>query len=268
MKVGIVFNPTIPGAQHESSLLENYLRKRGIEVTFNCTLNELSDALCDVLIVMGGDGSMLQVAGWLAESGVPALGIKQGRLGFLMSYSVDDYDMAVDALIEGRLKEVKTTMLEISLPDGEKRYVLNDFVLERFSNHRTVEIEVETKEGKLVFLGDGVVVSTPVGSTAYNLAAGGSVICPDLKAIQVTPLNPHGVIRTSFLIPPESTVILKMLRGTGRAVFDGIHALNAEEGFSVEVSFSDKTVTLLKDENHRFLEVLKAKFGFGKGRMG
>ncbi|MCD6254340.1 MAG: NAD(+)/NADH kinase [Thermotogae bacterium] len=267
MRVGIVFNPTIPGAQHESTLLEQYLRLRGAEIAFVRPVNEIPDIGCDTLMVMGGDGSMLQVAHWLAETGIPALGIKQGRLGFLMAYGIDEYEVAIDALVQGKLQKIQANMLEVLFSNGKRRYVLNDFVLERFSNHRTIEVEVQTNEGDLVFLGDGVVVSSPIGSTAYNLAAGGAVVCPTLKIIQITPLNPHGVMRTSVLLPGDSSISLRVLRGTGKAVFDGISAVETREGFSARVRFSSKVVTLLKSEKHRFFEVLKAKFSFGKSRM-
>ena len=209
MKVGIYYN--------KNYLTENLANLEKIESCFkaNCISSKIIsnpddlDGL-DAVLVLGGDGTILSVASECARRHIKILGINYGHLGFLTEYEHEKLESALKLLCEGNFADKKRAMLEISYQD-KKFYALNDFVIQRstggqnFSN--TVELNAEI-DGALIdrYLADGIIVSTPTGSTAYSLSAGGSILAPDLDAFILTPICAHSLHSRPVVFNANSTV--------------------------------------------------------------
>ncbi|MCD6463306.1 MAG: NAD(+)/NADH kinase [Thermotogae bacterium] len=267
MKAGIAYNPKIPNALNKCELIREELKKKGVEPSFMATIFNLPpEAKCDVLVIVGGDGSMLHSVRWLMEHDVPALGLKLGRLGFLMAYSFEEHERAILDLVEGRLKETKLDLMSVEY-GNIREWALNDMVVERFDSYRTLEVCVETSEGELCFLGDGVVVSSAVGSTAYNLAVGGAIVMPHLRVLQIAPMNVHGTLRTSVVIGEHEKLSVRLRDGTAKMVVDGYRVYKLDKDEEVLVSLSTRSVRILGNANRTFFELLKRKFNYGVGKL-
>ena len=191
-----------------------HIKDRLIKAGNSCTIVENNadiDGGIDVLFVLGGDGTILNVAAECALCGVKIIGINYGHIGFLTEFEADRIDEAVSLVIDGNYKIKKRNLLEID--HLEKFFAINDVVIQRntgaanFSN--TVGIHAEI-DGTTVdnFSADGIIVSTPTGSTAYSLSAGGSVLSPDLHAFSLTPICAHSLHSRPIVFSDESTVTI------------------------------------------------------------
>lgn len=184
------------------------LVKRGVLCKVIARQEEL-DGL-DILLVLGGDGTILNVSSECAKRHIKILGINYGHLGFLTEYEQDKIDDALELLCSGRYNIIKRAMLEISYCD-RKFYALNDFVIQRstgghnFANTVALNAEID---GTMVdsYLADGIIISTPTGSTAYSLSAGGSVLAPDIDAFILTPVCAHSLHSRPVVFNANSTV--------------------------------------------------------------
>jgi NAD+ kinase len=172
----------------------------------------------DMVITLGGDGTIVRAVRSVAHAAVPILGVNLGRLGFLAEVEPDDIDRVAPAILAGEYVIEERTMLQVNVShEGEvvlQTEAINDAVLARGASSRTVRISVEV-DGRHVMTptSDGIIVSTPTGSTAYCLAAGGPIIAPDLDCLAITPIAPHlGIVR-SFVIPAHRRVCLSLLKG-------------------------------------------------------
>ncbi|MCD8285822.1 MAG: NAD(+)/NADH kinase [Clostridia bacterium] len=166
----------------------------------------------DVCIVLGGDGTILSIATECARQGVKVIGINYGRMGFLSEFEQDSVDEAISLVCSGKFEICKRSLLEISF-GSEVHLALNDVVLQRSTTGRdfanTVSIRAEI-DGVLVdnFQADGIIVSTPTGSTAYSLSAGGSVLAPDIDAFIMTPICPHSLHSRPIVFSSGATITL------------------------------------------------------------
>ena len=195
MKVGIFCNKAtkkFEAVQHE---LFRLLRARGIEYGTYYAVEEIGQI--DVLIVLGGDGTILKAAIEAGKRGILLLGINAGNLGFLTEFEGEETAEAVDLLCGGKFATEERSVLEISV-NGTKYYALNDAAFHRHydaaADNNVVAVAAEI-DGKRVdrIVGDGVIVSTPTGSTAYSLSAGGSILTPDIAAFILTPVCAHSL---------------------------------------------------------------------------
>lgn len=163
-------------------------------------------AQCDLLVVLGGDGTILNVAGHLGGNIKPIFGINVGSLGFLTCASSNDYREAVRAIVEGQITLSERTMLEVRL--GETKFIgLNDAVLSRGEISRLVRLRASVDGEPLTeFNADGLVIATPTGSTAYSLSAGGPIMAPNSGVFVITPICPHVLTNRSVIVGEESLI--------------------------------------------------------------
>jgi len=192
--------------------------------------HDLAAVQADALLVLGGDGTLLSVARRLGGRQIPVMGFNFGRLGFLASFQPGELKQQVEALLEGKLPVRPRMMLEASvLADGsgcdlaawadvarKRRFVataLNDAVVTAGEPFHMVELEISADTGSGVrYFGDGVIVSTPSGSTAYNVSAGGPIISPNVDAMCITPICPHSLSFRPVVVAPGSTVVVRAVR--------------------------------------------------------
>jgi NAD+ kinase len=217
----------------------------------------------DVVIAVGGDGTILHTAKHALERETPVLGINTGRLGFMAGLEV--YELgSLRRIIEGEYEIDPRMMLEIKVGARScEYYALNDAVISRGELSRIIDLTLDCN-GREVgrYRADGIIISTPTGSTAYSLSAGGPIIDPGLESIAVTPICPHSLISRTILFEPDSVLSVhpEMLENKGAYVtVDGADTLKLDNGEKVAVTRSKKKTRLIKLKDMSFYEVLNKK---------
>ena len=231
-------------------------------------------ATVDVIVVLGGDGTLLSVARGAAAAGVPVLGINYGSLGFLTSTVREESEGAISDLLSGRYVSTHRMMLRArvhnrqSPADGDHhvRDVLNDAVVNKTSLARIVELEVTIDDDFVSrYRADGLIVSTPTGSTAYSLAAGGPIVMPDVEAIVVSPISPHSLANRPLVLPGEAVISVRVLSKDQDIVLtlDGQEGIQVHPGEIVTVERSPLRFELLLTGQRSYFEVLRTKLRWG-----
>lgn len=233
-------------------------------------LAELGEA-CDLVIVVGGDGSMLSGARGLVDSGVPMLGVNRGRLGFLTDVVPEDIEEKVGEVLDGQYVAEDRFLLQMEVVHRGQMVsggnALNDVVLHPGEFIRMLEFELYV-DGHFVTSqrSDGMIVSTPTGSTAYALSGGGPILHPRLDAIGLVPMNPHTLSSRPMVVPGDSDI--KILLGdhnttSPQVTCDGQVHFQTHPGDEVHIRKLPKHLKLVHPLNHNFYERCRSKLGWG-----
>lgn len=261
------------------------LRARGLAVIFDDdTGREIDDKhettskaelgrRSDLLITFGGDGTLLSVARHAPEH-VPIVGVNMGTLGFLTEIRVEEFPVVLDRVLEGKyfVEPRVTFQVSVSGPnrDPKKLYrVLNDVAINKSAVARIIEMRVSVA-GLFVstFRGDGLIVSTPTGSTAYNLSAGGPIIYPTMGAVVITPICPHMLTNRPLVLPDELDIEIGLTTPDAKNVFltlDGQEGFEMSEKDRVCVRKSEERVLLVQSPDKNYFDVLRNKLKWGEG---
>ncbi|SOD61825.1 NAD+ kinase [Streptomyces zhaozhouensis] len=222
---------------------------------------------CELLVVLGGDGTLLRGAEFARASGVPMLGVNLGRVGFLAEAEREDLDHLVERVV-GRRYEVEERMtLDVTvLGDGEllhSDWALNEAAVEKAARERLLELVIEV-DGRPVsgFGGDGVVCATPTGSTAYAFSAGGPVVWPEVEALLMVPISAHALFAKPLVTAPDSILAVEVGQHTGTGVLwcDGRRSVDLPAGARIEVRRGAVPVRLARLHRAPFTDRLVAKF--------
>lgn len=240
--IGIHWNSSKPMGLEVAERLIDMLRRRGVQVCLNADLGERMDAAdclvdrfdrCQLLIVLGGDGTILSGLDYAIENDLPILGVNLGRLGFLTELETDELDEGViDRLLNGDYAiDTRTTMM-VEGRDYLKYFALNDIVITRATpSVRIVSLEYQAN-GAMVdcISGDGLIVATATGSTAYSLSAGGPVVLPGLECFVLTPICPHTLNARPVVVSADERITVRMVddRGGAQAVLDGRRVISLD----------------------------------------
>ena len=228
---------------------------------------------CDFAIVIGGDGTFLSAARAFAPFDIPLVGVNLGRLGFLVDISPQHLTQRIDEILQGRFVEERRLLLGASLIRGEKvifqQLAINDVVVHRSNASSMIEIMTHI-DG--VFLNsqrsDGLIVSTPTGSTAYALSAGGPILSPSLRALVLAPINPHTLTNRPIVVDSESVVEISFQAGRpfgAQLVCDNVSSPALKAGDKVEIRKDSKSFRILHPEGYDFFEILRAKLNWSSG---
>jgi len=225
----------------------------------------------DLIIVVGGDGSMLGGARALVDSGVPLLGVNRGRLGFLTDILPDDIETKVGEVLAGQYLAEDRFLLNVTISqqglNGDQGLALNDVVLHPGEFIRMLEFEIYVDDHFVTSQrADGIIVSTPTGSTAYALSGGGPILHPRLDAIGLVPMNPHTLSSRPMVVPGNSTV--KILVGEHNHAIpqvscDGQLHLPARPGCQILICKKPEHLHLIHPKDHNFYERCRSKLGWG-----
>ncbi|WP_317929159.1 NAD(+) kinase [Halioxenophilus sp. WMMB6] len=226
---------------------------------------------CDLVIVVGGDGSLLGAARAVCDHGTPLLGVNRGRLGFLTDISPDEIEDRVADVLQGRYDSEQRFLLAMSvMRDGQKiggGDALNDVVIHPGKFLRMIEFEVYV-DGQFVYSqrSDGLIISTPTGSTAYALSGGGPLMHPSLDAIELVPINPHTLSSRPMIISGSSQV--RLLVGMQNTAFphvtcDGQTHVVTQPGDEILVHKKGARLTLIHPVQHDFYDTCRRKLGWG-----
>ena len=238
------------------------LLNRDIEVVPDTTA--LARAV-DVLLVFGGDGTMLRVGRETAGSRTPIFGINTGHLGFLTGANLDQMPTALNQIAGGSFQITNRSVIEARGRAGGRSFrilALNDIVVSRGASSRVVELEVKVN-GELLtrYHADGLIIGTPTGSTAYSLSAGGAIVSPDAEVFTLTPICPHTLSNRSVIVSLSSKLEVKVLNDIPATILTADGQVQLELGGGVVVSLrrSRASVRLLQLEGHSFFGTLRAK---------
>lgn len=263
MKFGIVVARDNPKAKELASKIEKYLRSKGHEV-----LSEGRLEGSDLVLTLGGDGTLLHTACENIQLEVPFFGINLGKLGFLTATEADNWQEAIDKLIDGKYVISERITLEVVLEQGTRhqalgtRYrALNEVVVKGL--YRVIDLEMGVNGQKfLEIVGDGVLVSTQTGSTAYSLSSGGPIVDPEVDCFLITPINPIGLPIPSVVLSPDDEVVIKVKKGTDVSlIIDGQAHIEVKENQEVKVERGKYRVKFGYLDKHHFLKALNSKFG-------
>ncbi|MDE3076130.1 MAG: NAD(+)/NADH kinase [Chloroflexota bacterium] len=273
--VAVLFNPKLPAARELSLALRKLMAGRGIEVSVCEFRREDESISClaqptDLIVTLGGDGTLLHTAHFAAVPGIPVLGVNLGKLGFLCDLGPDHVLEEIPPYLDGKCQVEERLMLQVThLRDGVEvscSHALNDAVVGHASVSSIVRIQASVNGNHLTtFAADGVIVATPSGSTAYSFAAGGPIVHPADEHILLTPISPHKPRFGSFVAPPHAVIRLDV-EGSSQAVLsvDGQPEMPVQDGDIVEVRESPyKTRLLRRDSERYFFQALRATLKYG-----
>lgn len=222
----------------------------------------------DILICFGGDGTLLHAAKLAYQHDIPVLGVNMGSVGFMAELEHSELRQ-LSRLVKGDYKTEQRMMLEVSLfHDGKEVFsdlALNDAVITKGTVARVVDLAVTSDGEQMTTVsGDGVVVSTPTGSTAYSLSAGGPVVEPTAENIIVTPICAHALQSKSFVLSKNRTIEIKMAKQSRKCAFlsvDGGRGVRISNGDVIRIRTSERCVSLARLTNRSFYQILQSKLG-------
>jgi len=277
-KAGIVIKPHAPSVEGVLKTVVEYLEGRGVA----CVLEDAAarklgrpDGLdraaiagaSDLVVVLGGDGTLLSVAHLAAKAGVPVMGVNLGRLGFLTEIPVGEATLTLDKFLAGDASLVSPRWLLEARTGAEVSYCLNDVVVTKGAKARMIELAIAVDGRDVAMLkADGLIVSTPTGSTAYSLSAGGPIVHPKVPAIVLTPICPHTFSFRPLAVPSTSTLGVRLLTG-GEEVhltLDGQRGGGLVRNDVVEIRKAPFELQLVTSPRRSYYDLVKEKLGWAE----
>jgi len=271
-KVGIVVNPAKKGSAAVLKKLRAWFKGKRVEVR-DSTVNSVKQVTsgASLIICLGGDGTILSVARQLQPAQIPILGVNLGHLGFLTEVKTEEVLSLLDGFLNGKAHIEERLMLACTVKNkrGMKQnfVALNDIVISREGLTKLLHIDVFVSGENLTgFRGDGLIVATPTGSTAYSLSAGGAIVHPELKALIVTPICPHASSLRPLVVGAKEliTVKIKTTRKGENALLtaDGQENFEIDDSYIVEITQAARSVKLLRNLKRNYIATLRGNFGF------
>ena len=277
-RAGLVIKPHAPEIKKILQKLIQYLEKRGIE----CVLEELaSDKLkwkegisreelpnkVDLVVVLGGDGTLLSIAHLAAQKQVPVLGVNLGSLGFLTEVPLSEMYLTLDSFFQGNKEIISSRQLLKVKSKGKIYYCLNDVVINKGALARMIQFIIWIDDKEIATLrADGFIISTPTGSTAYSLAAGGPIIKPYLPAVILAPICPHTLSFRPMVISSDSKIKVKLLTA-GEEVYltlDGQRGDLLVKNDIVNIEPAPFELQLISSPKRNYFDLLQEKLGWGQ----
>lgn len=269
--VGIIFNPEKKRALIELSRLNTWLRKKGCKVLSIASSTKKFPAL-DIALTLGGDGTMLKASRMLANLQAPVLGINLGSLGFLAETNPKDMYPILSNVLAGKYQVEERLMLKTTIKSKQKtieQLALNDIIIHSGNTGRVINISARiNKEFLADYVGDGVIIATPTGSTAYSLAAYGPIVHPHLSVFILTPICPHTLTQRPLIISNEHTISLSLNPKTAKekpvVSIDGQinYALSRDD--VITVCAAKKPLRLIINPERKYFKVLRTKLKWGE----
>jgi len=282
LKIGIIGKTSIEKTFELVSALSKWLEDRGVEVYLDKPLAKRSPAgkaaaaekipaLVDIILVFGGDGTFLGVARLACKHGTPILGINLGGLGFLTEITIDEIHPMMERILAGDYEVEDRHMLLTTIRRGRKRIgrheVLNDVVINKQAVARIIDLAIYIDGSHVTtYKADGLIISTPTGSTAYSLSAGGPIVHPTLPVTILTPICPHTLTNRPLVVASDMKVEIAITTQEPDTylTLDGQIGIQLSTGDVVEAIQSDTSVKLIKSPYRDFFTILKTKLMWGE----
>ena len=287
-RIGIVLKPHQPDALKTICELVVWLAERNltlvggpeiererIEHETGCPVPQTESSRLaeevDLMLVLGGDGTMIATARMIGDHEVPVLGVNYGGLGYLAEFRIAELYSALESILDGNFRLDRRVMLAVEVQRGDETLrtsrVLNDVVINKSALARIIEIETYFNHQFVnSFRADGLIVSTPTGSTAYNLSAGGPVVFPSMNAVVITPICPFTLSNRPIVVPDDAEIELLLKTDNEEVAL----TLDGQVGFPLEVEDrvvirkSRTTFNLIQPSNRNYFDVLRDKLRWGR----
>jgi len=287
-RVGIVLKPHQPEALNTLCELVIWLAERDIKLIggpeiereriehqTGCPVEQVEEenvaGEVDLILVLGGDGTMIATARMIGDREVPVLGVNYGGLGYLAEFRIEELYSALESILAGNYRLDRRVMLAVELrrddAPAKTSRVLNDVVINKSALARIIEIEAYLNHQFVnSFRADGLIVSTPTGSTAYNLSAGGPVIFPSMNAVVITPICPFTLSNRPIVVPDDAEIelLLKTDHEEVALTLDGQVGFPLKVGDRVAIQKSQTTFNLIQPSNRNYFDVLRDKLRWGR----
>jgi len=282
--VGIISRPRREDIARVVPPLVNWLRTHGADVTCDSETSDCLGSLAvqarkreelpgctDLLIVLGGDGTLLSAARLAAKRKVPILAVNLGGMGFLTTVSQDELYSILEEIFTGKHRVSERVMLEAEIVRGgtviRRQNALNDAVLNKAALARIMDLELRVDDEYVTtYKADGLILSTPTGSTAYSLAAGGPIVYPTVEAFVVTPICPHTLTNRPLVIPDSATIDVDF-KAEDDAVFltlDGQVGIELVQGDHIRVRKAAEKLHLVRPAKKTYYQILRNKLKWGE----
>lgn len=268
-KVALVYNADKARARHEWQRLKRWLNQHKLKVVASSKVTASMKG-SDFIVAVGGDGTVLSVARHVAEWGIPVLGVNVGRLGFLAATEAGAALRMLSRVLAGQSRIETRTLITVTGQSGPKKFGpftgLNDIVVRSGASGRILHLMASVRGRPLAsYIADGLILSTPTGSTAYNLAASGPIVYPDLDVLLLSPICPHSLMQRPLVMPAFEEVDVEMLKPSPDALLcvDG-HVVRTLRPYDrIALRRSEHQVKLLMDADKSFYQVLQTKLKWG-----
>lgn len=277
MIIGIFPNEKKPASLQIAGEVVRFLKARNVTVVAEDSIAHRIGAeaissvdlhTVDFRISMGGDGTILHLVHRFPELEAPLLGINLGGLGFLADVPSTNIYPSLDRLLTGHYTVEQRLMIEGTLSGGLSSFAMNEIVIHRGQNPCLIDLAVFV-DGKYLntFSADGIILSTPGGSTAYSLSAGGPILTPDLKALVLNPICPHTISNRPIVLMPkdEIQVVCQSPQLAVDVIFDGVSTFHLEKDEKLKMTVSSRTFSLVNLTGHDYYSTLREKLGWQGG---
>lgn len=271
----IAIFPNIKKKQSEdlARSIAQFLKEQGVDVvteddkaeSFGIKpLSKISPKDVNFIISLGGDGTILRLIHRHIDLQAPILAINLGSLGFMADIPINAIYPSLHKLLDGQYS-LQTRMVIEGHLEKESNFAVNDIVIHRAKNPSIIDLAIYVDDCYLnTFSADGIIVSTPNGSTAYSLAAGGPIVTPELNAFILTPINPHTISNRPIVLPPESRIHIEYIsdQEAVEISYDGLPTTDMSHGQSLEIGRSSRLFTLVAMPEHDYFATLRSKLGW------
>ena len=286
--IGVIVKRHHPDALETLCALTKWLSERGIafvglpeiereqiEHNTGCQIRVVNEdempGQADLMLVLGGDGTMIATGRMLGDNQAPVIGVNYGGLGYLAEFPIEELFPALEAILAGQYKVQQRLMLRVELWRGDElvtqNRVLNDVVVNKSALARIIEIEASLNDQFVnSFRADGLIVATPTGSTAYNLSAGGPIIYPSMNAMVITPICPFTLSNRPIVVPDDSVIEVRLVTEKEEVAL----TLDGQVGFAlqahdrIQIRKSNTAFNLVQPPNRNYFEVLRNKLKWGR----
>lgn len=258
----LIYNRDKKKALEFYPIIKEFLESRGIEVLSKYEHNKK----ILFLIVVGGDGTLLNASKEIVFSDIPVIGVNMGNLGFLTEIKENEVFEVIDNFLKGDFLIEKRNFLEITT-ENIIRYALNDVVISKSGVlSRLIKLKLYSDDIYInTYRADGIIISSPTGSTAYSLSAGGPIVKPDLKAIVITPIAPHTLSARPIILNGDEKITFELLNKneTVHITVDGQENIEYNGNEKIEITLSKKTLNLVKNKFRDYYSILREKLKWG-----
>lgn len=271
--IGIVLKPDPPQGKAVLEKLVDWLQQHGKEaLLLDAAKKKRVPRSLDMVIVLGGDGTLLSAARWVEELDIPILGVNLGSLGFLTEVTLEELYPTLEKIFKNQYVLDLRLMLKSLIRRGKKEIpqprALNDIVVSHGTLAKLIKLEIIINHQFVTWLrADGLIVSTATGSTAYSLASGGPIVHPSVDAMILTPISPHMLTNRPIVVPADVAVdvVLKTAEKGALVTFDGQEVFPLEGEDIVHIEASERRLKLIQSPHRNYYQVLRQKLKWGEG---
>jgi NAD+ kinase len=276
MKIGVVLRPSSPNLLDFFLRVKSEFEKYDAKVYLDTNSAKMIGLIgiefdrmceeCDILVSIGGDGTLISLARRSYKYNKPIMGINAGKLGFLTDVTILEMEQFIEKFFTGKYRIDKRMMLRIEI-NNKKYYAFNDIVFSKETISAMVDLKVEAEDDKDIYwlntyYGDGLIISTPTGSTAYNLSAGGPVVFPLTKSFILTPLCPHSLTQRPLVLPSEFRLFIQS-DAKVEVILDGQEIVHLY-GKKAKIKIASKSAKLIHRIERNYFDILREKLNWGE----